>query len=327
MVDVVTFGETMVRLSPPGFQRLEQSIMLNLSIGGSELTVAAGISRLGLSTEWVSRLTKNQLGRMIVDKAREFGVVTDHIIWTEEDRIGLYFIEYGASPRASQVLYDRSDSAIARIQPGEVNWEPILKGARLFHVSGITPALSENAAYATAEALNMARKLGITISYDLNYRAKLWSQEKARNIQTAFMKQVDILITTEEDTYRVFGIKGKDYREVAKVLCDTFGFKVVTITLRETPTVWQNTWSAFAYSDRLYYEDVKYNIEVVDRVGAGDNYSAGFLYGYLTAGVEEGVRIGTAFSALKQTSWGDFNWATCEEVHALIKGSNLRIVR
>lgn len=327
MPDVVTFGETMVRLSPPDFERLEQATTLKMAVGGSELTVAAGVARLGLTTGWISRLPNNPLGRMARNKAREFGVDTSHLVWAKEDRMGLYFVEYGASPRASSVLYDRAYSAISRIQPGEVDWKKALAGARWFHTSGITPALSDSAEAVTLEALKMAKELGCTVSYDLNYRAKLWSQEKARAVQEPFMQYVDVLITTEEDTQRVFGIQSEDYKQVAAQLANKFNFKAVTITLRGTPSVWRNTWSAFAYADGKFYEDSTYDIEVVDRVGGGDNYTAGFIYGYLKAGVEQGVRYGDAFTALKHTSWTDFNWATREETEALLKGTSLRISR
>jgi len=327
MVDVVTFGETMIRLAPSDFERLEQANTLKVTVGGSELTVAAGLSRLGLSAAWVSRLPDNPLGRMVCNKAREQGVDTSNIVWSDEDRMGLYFVEYGASPRASKVLYDRANSAISRIKPGEIDWSRVLSGARLFHTSGITPALSDSAALVTEEALKMAKEVGCLVSYDLNYRAKLWSQEKAREVQTPFMKWVDILLTTEEDTKRVFGIEREDYNQVAVELAERFGFKVVTITLRGDPSVWRNTWTAIAYADGTFYDDVTYEIEVVDRVGGGDSYTAGFLYGYLTEGVAKGVRYGNAFSALKQTSWGDLNWTTLEEVEALLKGAGLRISR
>ncbi|MCJ7514034.1 MAG: sugar kinase [Anaerolineales bacterium] len=327
MPEVVTFGECMLRLSPPDFQRLEQATQLNITVGGSELNVAAGVARLGLSSGWVSRLPENPLGRMVRNKAREMGVDTSHLLWTQDDRLGLYFVEYGASPRASSVLYDRALSAISRIQPGEVPWTQVFQGCRLFHVSGITPALSDSAAAVTAEAIAAAKGAGALVSYDLNYRAKLWSQDKACQIQTPFMAEVDILITTEEDVERVFGITGEDYRQVAKALADRFQVKVVAITLRGTPSVWRNTWSALAYADGKFHDDVTYEVEVVDRVGSGDTFSAGFLYGYLTQGVERGVKVGNAFAALKHSSWGDFNWTTLDETEALIKGAGLRIVR
>ncbi len=326
MYDVVTFGETMVRLAAPDFRRLEQSTTFEVTVGGSELSVAAGVSRLGLRSAWITRLPENPLGRMVMNKAREFGV--DPLIsWAPEGRVGLYFVEYGASPRASSVLYDRANSAISKIQPGEVHWQKTLKDARLFHTSGITPALSDAAAAATGEALATAKANGCLVSYDLNYREKLWSHEKARAVQVPFMDKVDILITTEEDTKRVFDITGKDYKEVAAKLADRFGFRVVTVTLRGTPSVWRNTWTVFAYADGTFYDDTTYDVEVVDRLGAGDAYSAGFIYGYLTGGVEKGVHYGNAFSALKHTMWGDLNWATREEVEARLKGSGLRISR
>jgi 2-dehydro-3-deoxygluconokinase len=327
MTDVVTFGECMLRLSPPNFQRLEQATLLNMAVGGSELNVAAGVARLGLSAGWVSRLPDNPLGRMVRNKAREMGVDTSHLLWTKDDRLGVYFVEYGASPRASSVLYDRSHSAISKIQPGEVAWGEVFQGCRLFHVSGITPALSDSAAAVTAEAIGAAKAAGAQISYDLNYRAKLWTQEKARRVQAPFMAEVDILMTTEEDTERVFGITGSDYREVAKALADQFQLQVVVITLRGTPSVWRNTWSALAYSQGTYYDDVTYEVEVVDRVGSGDTFSAGFLYGYLTNDIARGLKVGNAFAALKHSSWSDFNWSTLEETEALIRGSGLRIVR
>jgi len=231
----------MLRLSPPDFQRLEQATQLNITVGGSELNVAAGVSRLGLSAGWISRLPENPLGRMVRNKAREMGVDTSHVVWTKEDRLGLYFVEYGASPRPSSVLYDRAISAISRIEPGAVPWKRAFEGCRLFHVSGITPALSDSAAAVTAEAITAAKAAGALVSYDLNYRAKLWTTQKARQVQTPFMDSVDILITTEEDVERVFDITGKDYREVAKVLAERFQLKVVDITLSGTPSVWRNT--------------------------------------------------------------------------------------
>lgn len=317
----------MLRLSPPDFQRLEQATQLNITVGGSELNVAAGVARLGLNSAWISRLPENPLGRMVRNKAREMGVDTSHVVWTKEDRLGLYFVEYGASPRASSVLYDRAISAISRIQPGDVPWKQVFQGCRLFHVSGITPALSDGAAAVTDEAIAAAKAAGALVSYDLNYRVKLWSREKARQVQTPFMDKVDILITTEEDVERVFDITGKDYREVAQALAERFHLKVVAITLRGTPSVWRNTWSALAYSDGKFYDDVTHEIEVVDRVGSGDTFSAGFVYGYLTQGIERGLKVGNAFAALKHTSWGDFNWTTLEETETLIKGAGLRIVR
>jgi len=282
---------------------------------------------LGLGTSYVTKLTRNPLGRMIENKAREHGVDTSHILWTDEDRVGSYFVEFGASPRPNSVLYDRKDSAIARIHAGEVDWEAAFKGAKLFHTSGITPALSQSAAEATKEALKKAKQVGLKVSIDLNYRARLWPQERARQVMTELVEQANILITTEEDTERVFGIKKDNYEEVAKALADQFHLEAVAITLRETPSVWRNTWTAIVYADGKIHRGPKFDIEVVDRVGSGDSFSGGFLFGYLRDGPAAGVRYGVAISALKQTNPGDLCWATREEVERLLEGGGLRIVR
>src|SRR5437879_1696544 len=213
--EVITFGEAMIRLSPPSFRRLEQARNLDVLVGGAELNTAACLARLGRSAAWVSRLTQNPLGRLIANHAREIGVGTEHMVWTDDDRVGLYFLEFGAAPRASSVLYDRKSSAIAQIQPGTVNWSVVFQGARWFHVTGITPALSATAAEATREALQAARAARVQISIDLNYRAKLWTQEDASRCMHDCMQYCDVLITTEEDVERVFQIRGKDYEDVA----------------------------------------------------------------------------------------------------------------
>jgi len=324
---LVTFGETMIRLSPPGHQRLEQAEQLDVHVGGSELNVAVAAQRLGLGTSYVTKLTRNPLGRMIENKAREHGVDTSHILWTDEDRVGSYFVEFGASPRPNSVLYDRKDSAIARIHAGEVDWEAAFKGAKLFHTSGITPALSQSAAEATKEALKQAKQTGLKVSIDLNYRARLWPQERAREVMTELMNYTDILITTEEDTERVFGITGSSYEEVAGELATRFRLEAVAISLRETPSVWRNTWTAIVYTDKKIYRGPKFDIEVVDRVGSGDSFSGGFLFGYLRDGPAAAVRYGVAISALKQTNPGDLCWASLEEVERLLEGGGLRIVR
>jgi 2-dehydro-3-deoxygluconokinase len=342
MVDVVTFGEAMIRLVPPNFQRLEQTSSLDVQIGGGELNVAAGVSRLGLKSAWVSRLPKNALGRLLENRVRQAGVDTSHVVWAEQGRMGLYFVEFGAAPRASSVLYDRVHSAISAIQPREVDWQKVLEGAQWFHTSGITPALSDSAAQVTREALAAAKQAGLRVSYDLNYRSKLWSPEKAQAVQEPLMEYVDVLITTEEDTSVVFKIKAEgktdekgftsvsaqSYQEVARRLQEKFKFQAVAITLRENPLVWRNTWTAIAYADGKFYDDVKYELEIVDRLGGGDSFSAGFIYGLLVKkSYEAAVRYGNAFSALKHTNPGDFNWATLAEVESLLKGASLRVAR
>lgn len=328
MADVVTFGEAMVRLSPPFFQRLEQTQSLDVKIGGGEYNVAIGVARLGLSSEYVTRLPKNPLGRMIANKAREHGVDVSHVVWTGEDRAGLYFVEFGAKPRASSVLYDRKDSAISKICPGEVDWPSVFGGCRWYHVSGITPALSATAADVTEESLAAARDAGVTVSVDLNYRAKLWSEDEAQKCMTRLMDYTDVLITTEEDCMRVFKISGDDYEDIARKLHEQFGFQTVAITLRENISVWRNNWTAIAYSGGIVYKTATYDVEIVDRVGGGDSFSAGFIYGALEGDIQKGVDYGVAFSALKHSIPGDLNWSTLEEVERLVAGGgNLRIVR
>jgi len=327
MADVITFGETMIRLSPPNYRRLEQTNLLEVNVGGAELNVAADLSRLGTNVAWVSRLTDNALGCMVRNKAREQGVDTSHIVWTKGDRVGLYFAELGASPRASSVLYDRANSAISQIKPGEINWGAVFQDAKWFHTSGITPALSPGTAQVTAEALKMAKKAGCKVSYDLNYRARLWTEEKARECQEPLMEYIDILFSTEEDTKKVLGITGQDYREVAKKLAEKFNFEVVCITLREDLSVLRNRWTAIAYSAGKLYDDKTHDVEIIDRVGVGDSFTAGFIYGYLTGDVEKGLKYGNAFSALKHSIPGDVNWATLKEVENLIQSGSLRISR
>jgi 2-dehydro-3-deoxygluconokinase len=339
-IDVVTFGEAMVRLTPPSFQRLEQAHTLDVHVGGGELNVAVGVARMGLPCRWVSRLPENPLGRLAASRAREQGVDISYVQWTRSDRMGLYFAELGAAPRASSVLYDRAGSALSRVETGTIDWRKVFRGARWFHMSGITPALSSAAAAVTAEALEAAKDAGLTVSYDLNYRSKLWSPEQARKVQAPLMDHVDILISTEEDTRLVFGVKGgrskseyssvdaASYEEVARTLQDRFGFKAVAITLRENPKVWLNTWRAIVRADGEMYEGPRYEMEVVDRIGAGDAFCAGFIFGSLVLrGWDAAVRYGTALSALKHSIPGDFCLSTREEVEQLLRGGSLRISR
>jgi 2-dehydro-3-deoxygluconokinase len=327
MPDVITFGEAMVRLSPPNFRRLEQARSLDIQVGGAELNTAVGLARLGRSSAWVSRLTDNPLGRLIANHAREAGVATDHVVWTKEDRVGVYFLEFGASPRASSVLYDRKGSAIAAIKPGMVDWAKVFRGARWFHVTGITPALSSTAAEATKEALTAARAAGISTSIDLNYRVKLWTPEQAGRCLGELMQSCDYLVTTEEDIERVFGIKGKKYEEAAALTAARFPLKAVAITLRENPLVWKNTWTAMVWQAGKVLRTRSYEVEIVDRLGAGDCFAAGFIHGLLDGDLQKGLDWGVAASALKHSIPGDFAWITREEVEALLQGGGMRISR
>jgi 2-dehydro-3-deoxygluconokinase len=326
-VDVVTFGEAMIRLHPPNFRRLEQAYSLEMFAGGAELNTAVGLARLGRRTSWISRLTRNPLGRLIANRAREAGVNTDDIVWTDQDRVGVYFLEFGAAPRASSVLYDRKDSAIAHIQSGMVEWPRVFSGARWFHVTGITPALSPCAAAVTRESLQAARAAGAQISIDLNYRAKLWTPAEAGRWMSEFMQLCDVLISTEEDIERVLQIKGKDYEEVAGLVARRYPVQVVAITLRENPLVWKNNWTAIAYRQGTIFRTKTYEVEIVDRLGAGDSFAAGLIHGLLDGDLQKGLDYGVAASALKHSIPGDFDWITPEEVETLLKGQGLRISR
>jgi 2-dehydro-3-deoxygluconokinase len=329
MADLVTLGEAMVRLSPPSFQRLEQAQAFDVNIGGSEMNIAVAAQRMGLSAALATAVPDNPLGRMIINKTREHGVDVSAMITKPGTRAGIYYLELGAKPRSSAVVYDRANSAIAMTQPGELPWAEVFAGAKHFHTGGITPGLSDSAAAVTMEGLKAAKAAGLTTSFDLNFRARLWTEEKAQTAIEPMCPLVDILITTEEDTFRVFKIKGDTYEDVARKLVEKFGFKVVAITLRENISVWRNNWSAMAYADGKSYRTHTYDIEVVDRVGAGDSFSAGFLVGYLESGdIQKGVDFGTALSALKHSIPGDLNWSVRSEVEKLITGGgSLRIAR
>lgn len=327
MYDVVTFGETMVRLSPPNYRRLEQAHSFDVSAGGAEMSVACNVSRLGLKSAWVSRLTDNSMGHLIRNKAREQGVDSSHIVWTKEDRVGIYFVEFGASPRPSRVIYDRAYSAMAGIKPGEVDWEAVLKDVKWFYTTGITPALSPSSAEATIEALKAAKKMGCKVGCDLNYRARLWTEDEAHKCMEPLMEYVDVLISTEEDTAKVLKITGDSYQEVARKLAERFDFDAVCITIRTDLSVLKNQWTAIVYAGGKVYEDRTYEVEIIDRVGAGDSFSSGFLYGYITGDVEKGLKYGNAYAALEHSIPGDINWCTLQELENLIKGGGTRISR
>lgn len=329
MADLVTLGEAMIRLSPPSFHRLEQASSFDVCVGGSEMNIAVAAQRMGLSSALVTAVPDNPLGRMIINKTREHGVDTSCIITQKGARAGIYYLELGAKPRASAVVYDRADSAIARTQPGQLPWKQAFTGARHFHTGGITPGLSASAAEVTMEGLKGAKEAGLTTSFDLNYRARLWTEQEAQQVITPMCPLIDILITTEEDTFRVFKIKGDTYEDVARKLVEKFDFAVVAITLRENLSVWRNNWTAIAYADGVVYGAHTYDVEIVDRVGAGDSFSAGFLVAYLEDGdLKKAVDFGTALSALKHSMPGDLNWATRSEVEKLIAGGGgLRISR
>jgi 2-dehydro-3-deoxygluconokinase len=302
---LVTFGEAMVRFSPPAAQRLEQARALEASVGGSELNVAVLAARLGVTSRWVSRLPDNALGRMIYTQAREQRVDA-RVEWTADGRVGLYFVEIGGA-RIGSVLYDRAGSAISKVTPGSIDWSSTFAGARWYHVSGITPALSDGAAKVTAESLVTAKKAGLTVSYDLNYRSKLWSADQARTVQEPLMQHVDVLIAGEEDARTVFGA------ESAESLAKRFGIGAVAITLRDNPC------SATVAADGKIYSAPRFDVRSVDPIGAGDAFTGGLIVSRLEhRGWDEAVRFATATAALKHTIPGDFCLVTRAEVEELV---------
>jgi 2-dehydro-3-deoxygluconokinase len=325
--EVITFGEAMIRLSPPNFRRIEQAKSLDLQVGGAELNTAVAVSRLGHSASWISRLPDNPLGRLVANHAREAGVDTSNVMYSKDERLGLYFLEFGAAPRASSVIYDRKGSAIAAVQPGMIPWAKVFAGSKWFHVTGITPALSASSAAATREAMMAAKAAGVKTSMDLNYRVKLWTTTEAGNCLSDLMQYCDVLITTEEDVEKVFGITGSNYEEVAAKVADKFKLDIVAITLRENPLVWRNTWTGMAYQKGKVYKTRTYEVEIVDRLGAGDSFAAGLIHGLLGGDVQNALDWGVATSAIKHSIPGDFAWVRPEEVEALLKGGGLRISR
>lgn len=327
MADIVTFGEAMIRLSPPHFLRLEQAHSLDIQVGGAELNTAVALAQLGRNSAWVSCLTDNPLGRLIRNRAREAGVDTRHIVWTNDHRVGLYFVEFGAAPRASSVVYDRRDSAISQVQPGMFAWADIFRGARWFHVTGITPALSPQAAVVTHEAVEAAREAGLRVSIDLNYRQKLWTPTEAGRCLRPLLSMCDVLITTEEDAEKVLGLTASDHEALARKLVSEFPIDVAAITVRDNPLVWRNRWTALACRGDQVHHARSYEVEIVDRLGAGDSFAAGLIDGLLEGDLPRGLEMGVALSALKHSIPGDFAWVSRSEVESLLRGGNLRISR
>ncbi|MSR53523.1 MAG: sugar kinase [Gemmataceae bacterium] len=326
-MDVITFGEAMVRLAPSNFRRLEQAYSLDIEIGGAELNTAVGLARLGRRAAWVSRLTDNPLGRLIANRARETGVITDGVLFTDTDRVGTYFLEHGAAPRPSGIVYDRANSAMANIAMGMIDWPTVLAGANWFYVTGITAAISSTAADATLEALHTAKELGLTTCLDPNYRAKLWTVDEARAWLNDAIQYVDVLVTNPEDIKRFFGIPGADIAKAAAEAVNRFNLVAIAMTLRETHSVWRNTVAGIGYAGGRLIQSRSYEVEVVDRLGSGDAFVAGLLHGLLDGDLEKGIEFGTAMGALKHSIPGDFPWLTKADVEGLVQGGGLRIDR
>lgn len=305
-MDLVTFGEAMLRLSPPGGQRLEETSSLAATVGGSELNVAVLAARLGIASRWVSRLPDNALGRLIAARAREQGVDVC-VDWSADGRVGLYFVEVGGA-RISSVLYDRAGSAISLVTPASIDWASAFRGARWYHVSGITPALSDGAAKVTAESLAAAKRAGLTVSYDLNYRSKLWTAQQARATQQPLMEHVDLLIAGEEDARVIFGA------ESAESLARQLDIGAVAITLRDSPR------SATLAADGRTYSAPRLEVKSLDPIGAGDAFSSGLIVSRLeNRGWDESLRFATATAALKHTIPGDFCLVTRNQVDELLR--------
>jgi 2-dehydro-3-deoxygluconokinase len=334
MRKVVTFGEIMLRLSPPGFERLLQSPVLQATFGGGEANVAVSLAQFGMESWYVTRLPANGLGDAVIRALRAEGVRTDAILRGGK-RLGVYFTETGASQRPSTVIYDRADSAIADLQTGQVDWPRVFAGASWFHVTGITPALGERAASCTRESVAAARAGGLRISIDLNFRKKLWTEAQAQAVMRPLVKGIDLLIANEEDLQSCLGVRiaGADvtggaldldsYREAAQLVASEFGVRMVAITLRESLSASDNGWSAVLWDQtwRVFYQSQHYTVRLVDRIGGGDSFAGGLIYGLLTdRPTEAALRFAVAASALKQTIPGDFNRVSVEEVDRLTAG-------
>jgi 2-dehydro-3-deoxygluconokinase len=334
MSKVVTFGEIMMRLATPQRLRFLQSNNLEMTFGGGEANVAVSLSQFGVPAAFVTRLPNNELAQACINQLRGLGVETKHILRGGE-RIGIYFLETGASQRGSNVIYDRAGSSISTIDPASVPWSDVFAGASWFHFTGITPALSDAAARAAAEGAKAAKAAGLTVSCDLNFRKKLWSSAKAQEVMSGLMQHVDYCIANEEDAEKVFGIKAagaevhegkldhKRYVEVAEKLVERFKFKGVAITLRESFSASRNGWSGMFYTsaDKKAHFSRRYEMDIVDRVGAGDSFAAGLIYGLVQKqSPQEAVEFAAAASCLKHSIPGDFNICSLSEVKTLLAG-------
>ncbi len=333
MKKIVTFGEIMLRLAPEGYLRFFQDDSLQATFGGGEANVAVSLANYGLDAAFVTKLPSNDIGQGAVNSLRQLGVDTSLIV-RGGPRVGIYFLEKGASQRPSKVIYDRAYSSIATARPADFDWETIFEGAEWFHFTGITPALGENVAEICKQACQAAKHKGLTISCDLNYRKNLWSIDEAERVMSELMEYVDVCVGNEEDAEKVFGIKGagtdvssgklnhEGYKDVARQLQERFGFKYTAITLRTSITANDNNWAAMLYDGDNYYFSRNYPIHIVDRVGGGDSFAAGLIYGlFMNLPGQEALEFATAASCLKHSIEGDFNRVSVSEVEALMRGS------
>ncbi len=340
MKRIITFGEIMLRLAPEGYYRFLQADTLGATFGGGEANVAVSLANYGMDAAFVTKLPTHDIGQAAVNSLRRYGVDTS-MITRGGDRVGIYFLEKGASQRPSKVIYDRANSAIATAKAEDFNWEEIFKGADWFHFTGITPALGDDVAEICLEACKEAKRQGLQVSCDLNYRKKLWTREKAGEVMGKLMPFVDVCIANEEDAGDVFGIKAahtditggkineEGYKDVAKQLADRFGFKKVAITLRSSISANDNKWAAMLYENGEYFFSKSYLMHIVDRVGGGDSFGAGLIYATLSdMPSQQIIEFAVAASCLKHSIEGDFNMVTVPEVMQLAGGDGSgRVVR
>lgn len=332
MAKVVTMGEIMLRLSTPGYQKFIQADSFDVCYGGGEANVAVSLANYGHDASFVTKVPANEIGDCAVAALNKMGVETKNIARGGE-RLGIYYLETGASMRASKVVYDRAHSSIAEATAADFDFDKIFEGADWFHFTGITPALSDEAAELTEAALKAAKAKGITVSVDLNFRKKLWSSEKAQKVMTNLMQYVDVCIGNEEDAEKVLGFKPGNtdvtsgdlelagYQDIFKQMIDKFGFKYVVSSLRESYSASDNGWSAAIYDGKEFYHSRKYNVRIVDRVGGGDSFAGGLICGLLDGkDMKASLEFAVAASALKHTIPGDFNLVSRSEVEALVGG-------
>ena len=329
---IVTFGEIMLRLAPNGYYRFFQNDQLQATFGGGEANVAVSLANYGMDAAFVTKLPAHARGQGAVNALRGLGVDTGSIV-RGGDRIGIYYLEKGASQRGSVCIYDRAHSAIQEAQPTDFDWDAIFEGADWFHFTGITPALGPNLVEICKEACISAKKRGVKISCDLNYRGKLWTREQARAAMTELCRYVDVCISNEEDAKDVFGIEAENtdiyggklnkegYKSVAKQLADRFGFEKVAITLRTSVSASDNDWAGMLYDGEDYFFSKEYHLHIVDRVGGGDSFGGGLIYALLSGkSSRDAIEFAVAASALKHSVEGDFNRVTVAEVEKLCGG-------
>ena len=332
MGKIICFGEIMLRLAPPGYLRFQQTPVFEATYGGGEANVAVSLANYGMDASYITKLPNNPIGQSAINEIRRYGVDTSQIV-LGGDRIGIYYLEKGASQRASKVVYDRKYSSISEAEIKDFDWNKIFSGATWFHFTGITPALGAKAAAVTTDACKAARANGLTVSCDLNYRKNLWTKAEARETMSKLMEYVDVLIANEEDSESVFGIEAPNtdvsggkishegYKEVAKILKDKFGFTKVTITLRESISASDNNWAGMLYDGKEFYFSKTYPVHIVDRVGGGDSFGAGLIYALLNGyGPQDTIEFAVAASCLKHSIEHDFNLVSADEVNALVKG-------